>query len=164
MAAFLSSFPPGSIPFLIGRQRLLRRVNPRLQCGQPLFNFQITIYDSLLIGPIQLARLAKREQMFEPPIAHQRFSDGLGVGLDVWIAQLGELGAVPLPSQDGVHNGQACQPGNITDDMVNLQNHLCQRLVHVLHVLTGRPDQLAAVPQKRPHGADVLFGPKRRPQ
>jgi hypothetical protein len=89
MAAFLSSFPPGSIPFLIGRQRLLRRVNPRLECGQPLFNFQITIYDSLLIGPIQLARLAKREQMFEPPIAHLRFSDGLGVGVDAGVPQLG---------------------------------------------------------------------------
>ncbi len=85
--------------------------------------------------------------MLGPPVAFQRFSDGLAVGLDVWIAQFGELGAVPLPSQDGVHNGQACQPGNVIDDMVDLQIHLRQRLVHVLHGLAGRRHQFAPVPQ-----------------
>ena len=85
--------------------------------------------------------------MLGPPVAFQRFSDGLGVGFDVWIAQLGKLCAVPLSSQNGVHNGTACQPGNVTDDMVDLQIHLRQRLVHVLHVLTGGRHQFVPVPQ-----------------
>jgi hypothetical protein len=46
------------------------------------------------------------------------------------------------------------------DDMVDLQVHLRQRLVHVLHVLTGGHDQLAAVPQHGPNGANVLLGSK----
>jgi hypothetical protein len=48
--------------------------------------------------------------------------------------------------------------------MVDLQVHLRQRLVHVLHVLTGGHDQLAPVPQHGPNGADVLLGPKRSAQ
>ena len=98
--------------------------------------------------------------MLGPPVAFQRFPDGLGISFDVWIPQLGELCAVPLSSQDGVHNGTAGQAGNVTDDMVDLQVHLRQRLVHVLHVLTGRRDQFVTVPQHGPHGADVLPRPK----
>jgi len=62
-------------------------------------------------------------------------------------AELGELCAVPLSSQDGVHNGEARQPRNVIDDMVDLQVHLRQRLVHVLHVLAGCRHQFAPVPQ-----------------
>jgi hypothetical protein len=54
--------------------------------------------------------------MLRSPVAFQRFSDGFGVGFDVWIAQLGKLCAIPLSSQNGVHNGTACQSGNVTDD------------------------------------------------
>lgn len=101
--------------------------------------------------------------MLGPPVAFQRFSDGLGVGFDVWIPQLGEFCAVPLSSQDGVHNGKASYPGNVIDDVMDLQVHLGQRLVHVLHVLTGRRDQFVPVPQQGPHGADVLPRPKCSP-
>jgi hypothetical protein len=76
----------------------------------------------------------------------RRFSDGVGVGFDVWIPQLGELCAVRLSSQDGVHNGTARQPGNVTDDMMDSQVHLRQLVVHGLHVLAGR-DQFVPVPQ-----------------
>ena len=58
----------------------------------------------------------------------------------------------------------ANHPGNVTDNMVDLQVHLCQRLVHVLHMLTGGRDQLAAVPQHSPNGTNVLFGSKRSAQ
>src|ERR1035441_8417362 len=94
--------------------------------------------------------------MLRPPVTFQRFSDGFGVGLNVWIPQLGELRAVPLASQDGVHNSKASHSGNVTDDMMDLQVHLRQRLVHVLHVLTGCQDQFVTVTQYGPHGADVL--------
>jgi hypothetical protein len=48
--------------------------------------------------------------------------------------------------------------------MVDLQVHLRQRLVHVLRVLTGGCDQLAAVPQQCPNGANVLLRSKRSAQ
>jgi len=47
--------------------------------------------------------------------------------------------------------------------MMDLQVHLRQCLVHVLHVLTGRCDQFVPVPQYSPHSADVLSGPKGSP-
>jgi hypothetical protein len=47
--------------------------------------------------------------------------------------------------------------------MMDLQVHLRQRFVHVLHVLAGRRDQFVPVPQHGPHGADVLSGPKGSP-
>jgi hypothetical protein len=61
-----------------------------------------------------------------------------------------------LPSQDRVHDGKPGRPGDFTDDMVDLQVHLRQRLVHVLHMLTGGHDQLAAVPQHDPNGAKAV--------
>jgi hypothetical protein len=48
--------------------------------------------------------------------------------------------------------------------MVDLQVHLRQHLVHVLHVLTGGHDQLTAVPQHGPNSANVLLGSKRSAQ
>jgi len=50
-----------------------------------------------------------------------------------------------LSSQDGVHDGKPGRPGNVIDDMVDLQIHLRQRFMHVLYVLTGGHDQLAAM-------------------
>jgi hypothetical protein len=79
--------------------------------------------------------------MLGPPAAFQRFSDGLGVGFDMWIRQLGELCSIWISSEDGVHNGKANHPGNVSDDIVDLHVHLCQRLVHMLHALAGGQDQ-----------------------
>jgi hypothetical protein len=52
----------------------------------------------------------------------------------------------------------------LTDDVMDLQIHLCQRLVHVLHVLTGRREQFIPVSQQGPYGADVLSRSKGSPQ
>ena len=46
--------------------------------------------------------------------------------------------------------------GTISKDQARVR----QRLVHVLHVLTGRCDQFVPVPQDGPHSADVLPRPK----
>ena len=138
MSVFLSPFAPGSISFPVGWQRFLRWVGAGLELAQHLLNFQIAVHDLLLIDAKQISRLTEGKQMLRPPVALQRFSDGVDVGSDVWIPQLGELCAVPLSSQDGVHNGTARQPGNVIDDMMDLQVHLRQRLVHVLYVLAGR--------------------------
>jgi hypothetical protein len=63
-----------------------------------------------LIDAIQISRLTEGKQMLGPPVAFQGFSEGLRVGFDVWIPQLGEFGAVPMSSQDGIHNGKASHP------------------------------------------------------
>jgi hypothetical protein len=48
--------------------------------------------------------------------------------------------------------------------MVDLQVHLRQRLVHVLHVLTGRCDQFVPVPQYGPHSELGPGEPRRKNQ
>ena len=93
-------------------------VDARREPLQHLLDFQIAVYDLLLIDAVQITRLTEGKQMLGPPVACQRFSDGVGVGSDVWIPQLGEFCAVPLSIQDGVHNGTARQPGYVTDDMI----------------------------------------------
>src|SRR6202166_4836725 len=107
MAVFLSPFAPGSISFPVRWQRLFRGVSAGPEPLQHLLDFQIAVHDLLLIDAVQISRLTEGKQMLGPPVAFQRFSDGLGVGFDMWIPQLGELGAVPLSSQNGVHNGTA---------------------------------------------------------
>src|SRR5262249_49200601 len=129
-----------------------------------LLDFQIAVYDLWLIDAIQISGLTEGKQMLRPPVAFDRFSNGLGVSFDVRIPQLGEFCAVSLSSQDGVDHGKASHPSDVADDMMDLQIHLRQRLVHGLHLLTGRRDQFVAVAQKGPYRADVLPWPKCRPQ
>src|SRR3982750_2253057 len=104
----MSVFPPpsvsSSIPFSVRRQRLLRRINTWLKGRQQLFDFQVTLDDPLLIGPIQLTPLPQGEQMLGSPVAHERFSDCLRVRLNTRVPQLGQLRRVPLTLQDGVHH------------------------------------------------------------
>jgi hypothetical protein len=86
-----------------------------------------------LIDAIQISRLTEGKQMLGPPVAFQGFSEGLRVGFDVWILQIGEFVAYP-DVQPGWHpQWQGQSPRNVTDDVMDLQVHLGQRLVHVLH-------------------------------
>jgi hypothetical protein len=77
----------------------------------------------LLIDAVQISRLTEGKTDAQAASCPPAIFGGLGVGFDVWIPQLGELCAVRLSSQDGVHNGTARQPGNVTDDMMDLQVH-----------------------------------------
>jgi hypothetical protein len=74
MAVLLSLFAPGSIS-VFGRVAV---VFPRGRCGlerlQHLFDFQIAVYDLLLIDAVQISRLTEGKQMLGPPVAFQRFS------------------------------------------------------------------------------------------
>ncbi len=102
--------------------------------------------------------------MLRPPVALQRFPDRLFIGLDAWIAQLGQHGRIALARHDGVQYRQSRQAGDVADDMLELHVHLRERLLHVLHMLAGHHDQVVAMPHQRPYGAHLAIRPERRMQ
>jgi hypothetical protein len=108
--------------------------------------------------------LFQRQHMLGPPVALQRFPDGLLAGLDAWIPQLRQHHRIPLPGYDGIQNRQPCQARDVTDDMLDLHVHLRQRLLHMLHVLAGHLDQIVAVPHERTYRAHIPLRPERRMQ
>ena len=63
------------------------------------------------------------------------------------------------PSQNGVDNRQAGQAGDIADDVMQLQVHLIQGLLHVIHMrgtpsVPGSPGGAAENAQRRPPAPD----------
>lgn len=67
-----------------------------------------------------------------------RFHYGFGVGFDGCTPAAWRVLCRALSSRDRVHNGKSSYCGNVTDDVMDFEVHLRQRLVDVGHVLTGR--------------------------
>jgi hypothetical protein len=67
-----------------------------------------------------------------PVIADQCLTDRLLRGLDTLVAQRCKGGWVALASQDGPDDAHAGRAGDVGHDVVQLQVHLHQRLLHVL--------------------------------
>ena len=70
----------------------------------------------------------------------------------------------PLPGQNGIDDRQAGLPRDVTDDVMQLQIHLVQRLLHVVHVRGGHLHKAFPVPQQRADSAYLLLRPIRRAQ
>jgi len=111
-------------------------------------------------GKVNAQKLGKFFQMLWPPVANQRFTDGILSGLDTSVAQFCKLCRISLSGENGIHNCQTRQPGDIADDMVNLQIHLRQRFVHMLDMLPAHLHQLVPVTDQNPHRADSRLRPE----
>ena len=68
-------------------------------------------------------------------------------GLAALVAQGGQHGRVSLAGHDGADDAQAGRAGDVGDDVVQLQVHLRQRLLHVLDVRRGVVQQALALAQ-----------------
>src|SRR4051812_36510349 len=66
LSLFLAPFS-----LLVRWQRLLLRIDTRLKSRQHTLDLRVAGHDSLLAGPIQVARLLQRKQMLPMPVAHQ---------------------------------------------------------------------------------------------
>jgi len=108
--------------------------------------------------------LFQREQMLGPVVAHQRFGDERFTGLDALVAQFGQHARITLPSQDRVDDGEPGLPRDVTDDVMQLQVHLIQRLLHVVDVGRRHLHETLAVAEQRPDRADFLLRSIRRAQ
>jgi hypothetical protein len=89
--------------------------------------------------------LLEREQVFGAVVAHQRFDDRFRLGSHAALAQGSQLERIASSGYDGFDDGHAALAGDVTEDVMDLQIHLGQRLVHMLHVDCGVLDQAGAV-------------------
>lgn len=114
--------------------------------------------------PVRRERLAQGEEVFRPAVAPQSLGDRRRGRLDPPIAVPGQHVGVPLAGEDRVEDGQAGDPGQVAQDVVELEVHLGERLLHVLGVGGGQLDQAVAMAQEGPHGTDRLRRAEGGPQ
>ena len=89
------------------------------------FDLWITLGDLLVIEGIQLDRLASGKQVVGAPGALQRLGDVVLRVVAVRVAQLREALGVTLTREDGFEDGHAGHAGDLTDDLGELEIHLC---------------------------------------
>lgn len=73
------------------------------------------------------------------------------------MAQGSQPRRIVLGSHDSLHDGHAALPGDVGKHMMNLQIHLGERLVHVLHMQGGIFHQAGAVPAQGADGTDLAL-------
>jgi len=96
--------------------------------------------------------LVQCEKVFRAVVTHQRLGNCLFGGLDMFVAKLGQFVGIAFAGQNGVYDCQACYSRDVADDMVQLQVHLVQRLLHVLDVGRCHLHQALPMPQQRKSG------------
>ena len=132
----------------LGLQTLQHRLDPRVAVGH-----------LLLVDVVEVQGLRQGEDVLLALVAGQGLPDRLGRGMAAPVAMGGQHGRVALAGHDGADDAQAGRPGDVRDDVVELQVHLRQRLLHVLDVRRRRSPAAAragagrrAAPRSRPSG------------
>ena len=105
----------------------------RLQALQSRFDLAIAL-GQLRAAEIEgIQRLLQRKQMLGAPTALQAGGDLVGTGLHAHVAQRGQGVSVALTGHDGAQDRLARDAGHVGDDGGQLDVHLHQRFLHVLH-------------------------------
>jgi len=77
------------------------------------------------------------EEVFGAPVTVEAAGNGIATGLDAMIFEGGELLGIALAGEDRFEDGQAGDAGEITDDIVDLEIHLGERLLNMLDMTPG---------------------------
>ena len=93
------------------------------------------------MGQLQL------EQVLLPVRPGQGLGDLRLAGLAALVPVLGQLLRRPRPPQDRPEDGPPGDARDVAEDFRQLQVHLLQGLLHVLHVPAGRADQVGPLSQ-----------------
>ena len=127
-------------------------------------DFLITGRDVLLGKIIERQGLCEREDLCRPIIPLERFGNGVRTGFDAIVPILRSGPRVALSSDDRAENAQTRHACHITNNVVQVQMHLIQRLVHVLNMFDRHLEQIVAMAEETAELADVLRRTKRRRQ
>ena len=120
----------------------------------------IALGELLVREGLQLDRLASGTQVCGAPGALARLGDVVLRVVAVWVAQLREVLRVALARDNGLEDGHAGHPGNITDDLRALEMHLFSGLWHRLHMVGGVGNEPLPVTERAAQHAHVGLGPQ----
>ena len=116
------------------------------------------------IGIIQGQRLLKGKQVLFSPTALQGFRDVLFTGADVHVLELRECLSVALTRENRADDPLSRLSGYIGDDLSQLNVHLSQGFLHVLHVSGLIAEQHLALARHTAQRAEIALGPERASQ
>ena len=96
------------------------------------------------------------EEVFVAPVTAQAAGQGVAAGFDAMVFERGELLRVTLAGEDG----QTGDAGQVADDVVDLEVHLGEGLLQMLHMAGSVTDEIGAMAQE---GADGSWRARGRP-
>lgn len=131
-----------------GRRRQRLRGGLAFKAAEVLFNLLITLADQLLVMLPGIQSLLKHEEVFGPPVALERTSDGIAGSFDAMIFECGQLLRIAFTREDRFQNGQTGDAGEIADDVVNLEVHLREGFLQVLHMAAGVAGEVGPMTQQ----------------
>lgn len=135
---------------------MVRRIDERLKGVEDALNVLIAGCDVLLGTIIALEGLGECKHMFGAVIARQRFRNGIRARLHARVAVLGEGPRRAFPRDNSADNAQPRHAGHITHHVVQMEMHLLQGLLPVLHVLDRHLKQIVAMAEETATPAQVL--------
>ena len=98
--------------------------------------------------------------MFGAVIAAERLLDRLNIGTTSRIAQGRQHSGITFAGQNRTDDPHPGRPGDVGNDVVNLQVHLHQSLLHVLDMRCRILEQTLALTDIRSQLGDPTLGPK----
>ena len=102
----------------------LRALLVGIETREHRLNVLVASGNQVLKMPVACQSLLQAKEMLRTIVAHQTLSHNLAAGLDARVAQASELGGLAFSQEDGINNSQPADPGNVADDIVELEIHL----------------------------------------
>ncbi len=141
-----------------GRRQLARWFDDRrLQAVEDSLHPHVALGDLRLVDVVEFKRLAQRKNVFLAAIACQRGSDRLHRRVTARVPVRGQNFRVALACDDGADDAHASYARDVGDDVMDLQVHLRQRLLHVLNVSCGVIQQPFPLTQVRAQNCNLAF-------
>ena len=134
-------------------QDLQLRLNLRVALGQ--------------LGATEVKRvqgLLQGKEVLGAPTALQALGDLVLAGADARILQAGQSQAIALTGDDGAQDLLARLAGHVGDDIGQLDVHLGQGLLHVLHEAALAAQQHGALAAERAQHADLIAAGRKAPR
>jgi len=113
-------------------------------------DFGVTSGDLGGVEVEEFERLFEGEKVFVAPIAGEGLGDGLLGGLTGGVAQAGQDEWIALSGDDSAEDLKAGGAGDVGEDVVELEVHLLEGLLHVEDVRGTVLDELGAMAEEGP--------------
>jgi hypothetical protein len=96
--------------------------------------------------------------MLWAPVAVEAFGEDIARGFDAVVLEGGEGLGVAFTIEDGGEDGLAGDPGEVADDMVELNVHLCERFLEVVDAAACSANEGVAMTKNGAHCTDLVGG------